>query len=81
MDLPHSAEHRPVLMCPAPSSSLQECPELETQPWFAELVMFGAGPDPSAETEDSLREDPDCLLVSRVLERAVLPKITGRYRA
>ena len=39
--------------------------------------MFGAGSDPAAETEDTLREDPDSLLVSRVLERVVLPKITG----
>ena len=55
----------------------QECPELESQSWFAELVMFGAGSDPAAETEDSIRDDPDCLLVSRVLERVVLPKVTG----
>ncbi|XP_043226596.1 PAX3- and PAX7-binding protein 1-like isoform X2 [Amphibalanus amphitrite] len=54
-----------------------ECPELESRPWFAELVMFGVGSDPTAETEDSIRDDPDCLLVSRVVERVVLTKITA----
>ncbi|XP_037080200.1 PAX3- and PAX7-binding protein 1-like [Pollicipes pollicipes] len=52
-----------------------ECPELESHAWFAELVVFGA--DRAADSEEALRDDPDCLLVSRVLERVVLPKMTA----
>lgn len=36
-------------------------------------------PEPTAVTEEAVREDPDLLLVPTLMSKVVLPKLTGIY--
>jgi hypothetical protein len=45
------------------------CEEFESMDWFAELVLYCSG--------DSPDNDPDLKLVSMVVERTILPKLTS----
>ena len=47
--------------------------EIEEFRWYKSLVLFGCGDDPY----DIDVEDPDVKLIPTVLEKTVIPKLTG----
>lgn len=51
-----------------------DCKDLEKMEWFETVMKYGFK---STETENQLMDDPDIRLVPTLLEKIVLPKITG----
>lgn len=49
--------------------------DVEKTGWFHELAMYGKQ---EAESEESLRTDPDLFLVPSVIEKILLPKLTSK---
>lgn len=47
--------------------------EIEEFRWYKSLVLFGCGDDPY----DIDVEDPDVKLIPTVLEKSLIPKLTG----
>lgn len=47
--------------------------EIEDFRWYKSLVLFGCGDDPY----DIDVEDPDVKLIPMVLEKSLIPKLTG----
>ena len=47
--------------------------EIEEFRWYKSLVLFGCGDDPY----DINAEDPDVKLIPAVLEKSLIPKLTG----
>ena len=47
--------------------------EIEEFRWYKSLVLFGCGDDPY----DIDAEDPDVKLIPAVLEKSLIPKLTG----
>ncbi|KAG8230484.1 hypothetical protein J437_LFUL013526 [Ladona fulva] len=60
------------IVIPDDSSGAGPC-GFEGRKWFDLLLMYGLR---ETETEESLRNDPDLKLVSLVVEKVVLPKLT-----
>lgn len=50
------------------------CKDLEKMEWYETVMRYGFKPD---ETEAQLLDDPDIRLVPTLIEKIVLPKITG----
>lgn len=50
-----------------------KCIEIEDFRWYKSLVLFGCGDDPY----DIDIEDPDVKLIPMVLEKSLIPKLTG----
>lgn len=43
-------------------------------------MLYGLREDPeNPETEDTLLNDPDICLISNIVQKVILPKITGIY--
>lgn len=51
-----------------------DCKDLEKMEWFETVMRYGFK---STETENQLMDDPDIRLVPSLMEKIVLPKITG----
>lgn len=46
--------------------------------YFSGLMLYGLREDPeNPETEDTLNNDPDICLISNIVQKVILPKITG----
>ncbi|XP_063225614.1 PAX3- and PAX7-binding protein 1 [Bacillus rossius redtenbacheri] len=54
-------------------SPLQEGMEFERYKWYSSLMLYGLN---VSQTESSLRQDPDLLLVPTIVEKVILPKMT-----
>lgn len=50
-----------------------KCLEIEDFRWYKSLVLFGCGDDPY----DIDVDDPDVKLIPMVLEKSLIPKLTG----
>lgn len=50
-----------------------KCLEIEDFRWYKSLVLFGCGDDPY----DIDVDDPDVKLIPIVLEKSLIPKLTG----
>lgn len=53
---------------------LDACKDLEKMEWYEAVMKYGFK---SNETEAQLMDDPDIRLVPTLMEKIVLPKITG----
>lgn len=53
-----------------------DCKDLEKMGWYEIVMKYGFKP---TETETQLLDDPDIRLVPSLMEKIVLPKITGRH--
>lgn len=53
---------------------LDECIDLERMDWYNMAMKYGWS---TAETEESLSNDPDVRLVPVLVEKIILPKVTG----
>lgn len=56
----------------------EQCPDLERMDWYGMILKYGWTAE---ETEQSLGGDPDVRLVPTLIEKIVLPKITGKRPA
>lgn len=54
----------------------ENCKDLERMDWYNDLMKYGWHP---LETEDSLLNDPDCKLIPVLIEKIILPKLTGNF--
>lgn len=54
----------------------KDCKDLEKMEWFESVMKYGFK---SNETEAKLMDDPDIRFVPTLMEKIVLPKITGMY--
>lgn len=52
----------------------KDCRDLEKMEWFETVMKYGFK---SNETEAKLMDDPDIRFVPTLMEKIVLPKITG----
>lgn len=52
------------------------CKDLEKMEWYETVMKYGFKPN---ETETQIMDDPDIRLVPSLMEKIVLPKITGNY--
>lgn len=52
----------------------KECKDLEKMEWYETAMKYGFKPN---EIETQLLDDPDIRLVPSLMEKIVLPKITG----
>lgn len=50
------------------------CKDLEKMEWYEAVIKYGFKPN---ETEAQLLNDPDVRLVPTLMEKIILPKITG----
>lgn len=55
----------------------RDCKVLEKMEWYETMMKYGFKPD---ETEAQLADDPDIRLVPSIMEKIILPKITGMKR-
>lgn len=51
-----------------------DCKDLEKMEWYEIVMRYGFKP---TETEAQLIDDPDIRLVPSLMEKIVLPRITG----
>lgn len=56
----------------------RDCKVLEKMEWYETIMRYGFKPD---ETEAQLADDPDIRLVPSIMEKIILPKITGKQWA
>lgn len=54
----------------------ENCTELDRMDWYAMTMKYGWVAD---ETEESLSSDPDVRLIPVLIEKIILPKITGNF--
>lgn len=54
----------------------ENCEDLERMDWYAMTMKYGWHEN---ETEESLMDDPDVKLVPVIVEKIILPKVTGRF--
>lgn len=52
----------------------ENCEDLERMDWYAMAMKYGWNDN---ETEESLMDDPDVKLVPVIIEKIILPKVTG----
>lgn len=55
----------------------ENCLELDRMDWYAMTMKYGWSSD---ETEESLASDPDVRLIPVLIEKIILPKITGWFK-
>lgn len=56
----------------------EQCTDLERMDWYAMVMKYGWT---ETETEESLANDPDVRLMPVLVEKIVLPKITGKRKS
>lgn len=52
----------------------KDCKVLEKMEWYETVMKYGFKP---GETEDQLMNDPDIRFVPTLMEKIILPKLTG----
>lgn len=55
---------------------LENCQDIERMDWYKTAIEYGWT---STETENSLYIDPDSQLIPILIEKIILPKLTGKY--
>lgn len=58
------------------SPLLDEYADIENMRWYQACMLYACQPD---ETVNQLKNDPDVNLVPSLIEKIVLPKVTGKY--
>lgn len=54
----------------------ENCEDLERLDWYSMVMKYGWN---DKETEESLMDDPDVRLVPVIVEKIILPKVTGTF--
>lgn len=62
-----------VTWCPL----ADQCPDIEKSPWYSACMMYAYS---ETETEETLSIDPDVTLVPVLVEKIILPKLTGELK-
>lgn len=52
----------------------ENCEDLEHMDWYNVTMKYAYSPD---ETEETLSNDPDIRLIPALVEKIILPKLTG----
>lgn len=55
----------------------ENCKDLEKMEWYETIMKYGYKP---TETEAELIDDPDIRLIPTLIEKIILPKITGIFK-
>lgn len=54
----------------------QNCKDIDKMPWFKDAMLFG---HESGDSEQQIRSDPDVRFVPSLVEKIILPKLTGTW--
>lgn len=54
----------------------ENCKDFERMEWYETIMKYGFK---SNETESDLTDDPDIRLMPTLIEKILLPKVTGKY--
>lgn len=54
----------------------ENCQDIERMDWYNMIMKYAWS---ASETEESLADDPDVRLIPVLVEKIILPKITGMY--
>lgn len=52
----------------------ESCPDLERMEWYNTIMKYAFNEN---EIEETLMDDPDIRLIPTLIEKIILPKITG----